>query len=429
MLIKKIDKLPKKIVKFLNKASTLAHRNKMRIYLVGGIVRDLIIDRESFDYDIVIEGDGIEFARLIAEFFNCSFRKHRSFGTATVYYDGYKIDVATCRREYYSHQGALPKVKPALIKEDLIRRDFTINAMAISLNKDNYGKLIDVSGGCSDLHKGLIRVMHDRSFLDDPTRLFRAIRFEKRFSFKIQKHTFKLIKDAIKLDALSFIDQQRIRDELILILKEESPPKYIKRISLLFGLSFIDSRLNFGKKDFDLLSRVEKTISLYQRNFIKHHNLDYWLIYLMVFADKLSQERLLKFCKRFSFRKGEQKRLNILLSQKKSVTILHKSTISSARVFKILKSFSYESIVFFYAYFKSKNLKKNIFLFLDKLCHLSINLRGQDLKDMGFLPHILYGKALDKLHLLKIDKGLTTREQEVKEIKAIFLRLKRAYKI
>jgi len=426
MLIKKINNLPPKIKIFLKKASLFAVRNKMNIYLVGGIVRDFLLNLKSIDYDIAVYGDGIELAQNLADHFKCKISKHKSFGTATVYYGDYKIDFSTCRKESYAHHGALPKVNPSTLNDDLCRRDFTINAMAISLNKGDYGKLIDTCCGYADLRKGLIRVMHEMSFLDDPTRILRAIKFEKRFSFKIDGRTLNLIKSAAGLKALGFVDEQRLRDELILILKEGKPYKCIKRINSLVGLSFIDSKLSLTKKTTDLFLRIEKAISLHGDNFSKHANINYWLVYLLVFASKLSKTRSFEFCRKFRFKKEEQKILFSVLRQRSQILKLGKKDIKKAQVFKLLKSFRSESILFFYAYFESKIIRKNIILFFDQLLSVRIHLRGQDLKDMGFSPRTFYGRALDRLHLFKIENGAMTKEAEVCEIKKIFPRLKKA---
>jgi len=190
-MIDRLKKLSPQFKKVLKVSSALANSLGFKVYLVGGVVRDLILEKEVFDLDVVVEGDAIVFARELSKRLKSSFKKHHAFGTAVVEFDGHKIDFATARTEHYIHWGALPKVKPAALKQDLFRRDFTINAMAVSLNKKDYGKLIDLYNGLHDLRKGLVRALHKESFLEDPTRIIRAIRFEQRFSFKIEKDTFK----------------------------------------------------------------------------------------------------------------------------------------------------------------------------------------------------------------------------------------------
>jgi len=423
MVIRKLNKLPLSIAEFIRIASYLSDQSGIGLYLVGGIVRDLIIGRESFDYDFVVEADAIEFARAIAGGLSASFKRHRSFGTAAVYYKNYKIDIASARKEYYSCPGALPKVSPAMIEKDLFRRDFTVNAMAISLNKSSYGRLVDPCGGYADLKKGILRVMHNNSFLDDPTRMLRIIRFEQRFSFKIERHTFNLLKRSATEGALSFIDEQRIRDELVLILKESCPLKYIKRIQAVIGFTFIDDKLKLSSGDYRLLKKIEQAVEFYQDNFMSRRRVDTWLIYLMGILNKLSQTRVKYFCRKFALRRGEEKILLSFFKHKKMIRYLGRKKIRKSTVFNILVPLSFEAIIFIYACNKSGPVKNNIIFFLNNPAMMELKINGYDLKELGLKPYRLYGKALDELKNAKIEKGFITKEEELLELKKIFRRL------
>ncbi len=422
---KRIEKIPYTVRTFIKKCSHLAYRLDMRIYLVGGIVRDLILGRESFDYDIVVEGDAIELCRVLSEESGVSFCRHHTFGTATVYYKNYKIDFATARKEFYPHRGALPKVEKAALVDDLFRRDFTINAMAVSINRDDYGKLIDLYGGYSDLRKGVVRVMHDNSFFDDPTRMLRAVRFEQRFSFKIEKHTFHLLKEASSQGVLKLIDEQRLRDELILILKEKKPLKYIRRIQNLMGFSFIDDSLILKDKDYQLIRRAERAVMFYDKTFAGHRPLDVWLIYLMALLNRLSFKKILIFCKNFRLRKGEEKRLVSAFEHKNIIKGLYRKNIKKSKLFKLLTPLSFETIVFFYACTTNKYARAHLVFFLKHLSCVKLKVSGHDLKRMHLEPHHLYSKALSELKHVKIEKGLYTKKEELQEISKIFKRLKR----
>ncbi len=429
MWSKRIEKIPYAVRTFIKKCSYLAYRLDMRVYLVGGIVRDLLLKRESFDYDIVVEGDAIELCRMLSEKLGVYFCRHHAFGTATVYYKNYKIDFATARKEFYPHWGALPRVEKATLRDDLFRRDFTINAMAVSINRGDYGKLIDLYGGYSDLKKGVVRVMHDNSFLDDPTRMLRAVRFEQRFSFRIESHTLKLLKKASLRGVLKLIDEQRLRDELILILKEEKPLKYIKRIQNLISFSFVDDKLILKDKDYQLIKRVEKAIVFYEKTFVRHRSLDTWLIYLMALLSRLSFKKIVVFCKNFRLRKGEEKRLVSAFEHRKSIKDLYKKNIKKSKLFKLLTSLSFETIVFFYAYTTNKYAREHLVFFLKYLSCVKLKVTGHDLKKMHLEPHHLYSKALSELKYVKIEKGLSTKKEELQEINKIFERLKRKHRI
>jgi tRNA nucleotidyltransferase (CCA-adding enzyme) len=199
-------------------------------YLVGGAVRDLLLGASSVDLDVAVEGDAIATARVVAERLGGEVRVHDRFGTATIVAGDLDVDFATSRRERYERPGALPVVEPAPIEEDLARRDFTINAMAIGLTGDDVGRLHDPHGGRDDLEGRRIRVLYDASFVDDPTRLLRAVRYEARFDFRMEPETGRLAIQALDGDALSTVSGSRIRDELMDLLGEEQMPAAVERL-------------------------------------------------------------------------------------------------------------------------------------------------------------------------------------------------------
>jgi tRNA nucleotidyltransferase (CCA-adding enzyme) len=199
-------------------------------YLVGGAVRDLLRGAAPNDIDIAVEGDARSVARAVAERLGSDAREYERFGTATVETPGTSYNFATTRRETYDEPGALPQVAPAPLAEDLARRDFSINAMAVGLTGDDLGHLYDPTGGLADMEEGLVRVLHDRSFLDDPTRLLRAVRYAVRLGFVLDPETERLAREAAAADALSTVSGARIRDELMDLLGELDAPAAIKRM-------------------------------------------------------------------------------------------------------------------------------------------------------------------------------------------------------
>jgi tRNA nucleotidyltransferase (CCA-adding enzyme) len=206
---------------------------KVKAYLVGGPVRDRLLGLKNYDLDFVVEGDGIKFAEVLNKKLKGRLTVYRAFGTATISLPKKRIDIVTARKETYEYPAAYPAVKPGTIKDDLFRRDFTINAMAMSINKSGFGRLVDFYGGYKDLRKGIVRVLHDRSFMDDPTRIFRAVRFSVRFGFKIEPHTKKLIKQAILDGFLGEVNKGRIKKEIELFLKEKNPAKCLREFERL----------------------------------------------------------------------------------------------------------------------------------------------------------------------------------------------------
>jgi tRNA nucleotidyltransferase (CCA-adding enzyme) len=237
-LAHQLHTLPRGIQHLIREVSRLAHQKHVRVYLVGGIVRDLILKRKNFDLDVVVEGDAITFARKIADILDAPVRVHRGFGTATVLSTPVTIDCATAREETYKRSGAMPAVRPSTLKEDLKRRDFTINAVALSLNDDDFGAIIDFFDGCDDIKRGVVRILHENSFIDDPTRICRAIRFKERFGFRYDRATLAALKSAAQQKALSWVSAGRLHRELVAMSQESRSARCRAGLVRLTGLDF-----------------------------------------------------------------------------------------------------------------------------------------------------------------------------------------------
>ncbi|MDP8230546.1 MAG: hypothetical protein P9L93_05530 [Candidatus Gorgyraea atricola] len=233
MKIDLVKKLPRKVSMLVETLGKIADEEGVRVYMVGGPVRDLLLNVSNYDLDFVVETDAIKFSEVLNKTLKGALTVHKAFGTATVARKDLRIDIVTARRESYEHPAAYPDVEPATIKEDLFRRDFTINAMAIIINKRNFGELADLYGGLGDLKKGIVRVMHDKSFMDDPTRIFRAVRFSTRLNFKIESHTKGLMKEAVAAGFLGEVNRGRIKKEMELFLKEKNALKCLETFSRL----------------------------------------------------------------------------------------------------------------------------------------------------------------------------------------------------
>jgi len=214
-------------LRLIQKAGALAAEKRLGIYLVGGVVRDVLLGRANSDLDLVVEGNAVGLAESLAGEVGGRLVVHRRFGTAKIRTGNLTIDLAMARAETYARPGALPSVRPGSIQDDLARRDFTVNAMALRLDPTSFGKLVDPFDGQQDLESKLIRILHDRSFIDDATRMLRAVRYEQRFAFRLEATTEKLLRQNVAM--LGTISSDRIRHELELILKEERPEKALKR--------------------------------------------------------------------------------------------------------------------------------------------------------------------------------------------------------
>lgn len=228
--------LPKNVLDILHLAGSIGDSMRTKVFCVGGFVRDILLEVDNYDIDLVIEGNGLAFANKLSDRLKAALVLYKRFGTAAVTTkDSLKIDIATARREYYKSPGTLPEVKFASIRDDLKRRDFTINTMAISLNSKTFNRFMDFFHGQLDLKKRLIRVLHDKSFIDDPTRIYRAIRFEQRYNFTISDDTEKLIIAAVGLGMLKKITRQRFNKEIELVRCEKLPSRVFARIKQFIG--------------------------------------------------------------------------------------------------------------------------------------------------------------------------------------------------
>ena len=256
-----IKKLHKEVQEYIAAIDTTAGELNTEVYLVGGPLRDLLLNRDTADVDIAVKNDGIQFAALLANKLHAPLTLHKERLTASIVMPGnLHIDIATMRTETYDHPGALPRVQPASdIVQDLARRDFTINAMAVRLNTaGKQEEIIDPFKGYADLGSSVIRFLHVKSFVDDPTRIFRAIRFETRFGFTIEEQTLKYLKTALSGSALKTISGQRCIKEINLYLAEENPFTVIKRAYELGSMSTVIPDAGALEEIGEIFGKIEK---------------------------------------------------------------------------------------------------------------------------------------------------------------------------
>jgi len=410
-----LKKLPEEIQDLIHLASDIAFQNNMPAYLVGGCVRDLILGVKNLDLDIVVEGDGIEFGEDLASTLKAKLIRHRRFGTATVIIKpSLKIDIATARKETYPYPASLPLVSRGTLRDDLARRDFTVNAMAISITEKDFGKLIDFFSGNSDLRHKKIRVLHNLSFIDDPTRMLRAIRFEKRYNFEIESKTLHYLKEAVRLKMLEKVEPQRLRDELILVLKEEQPLKQIKRIQKLIGFGFVNPHLRILKNTYKLLNAIRNQIGWFEKIYARRRQLDTWLIYFMGLIYSLNINEVKAVCKKFVFRKGEEKRiLNCRKVSSRVMRQLSRDKIKPSKIFDLLEPLSYELILLLKAKSKNVYVQKHIEDFFEIYNGMRIQTCGDDLHRLGIRPGPQYQKIFLRVLKAKLNGLVETKEEEL----------------
>ena len=406
------DRFPAKVFRILKTAGEVADNMGVNVYLVGGSVRDLLLGQANLDIDLVIEGDGILFAKELSARLKARSRFHHRFGTAKIIHDGLKLDVATARTEYYESPAALPKVETSSIKKDLYRRDFTINTLAIRLNQKDFGLLMDFFGGQRDLKEKTVRVLHNLSYVEDPTRAFRAVRFAVRFGFKLSKHTENLIKSAIKMNLFERLSGSRLYEELLIAFKETNPVKTLKKLSDYELLKVIHKNLIFDENLESRLSSMYETLAWYNLLYLEE-KADIGVLYLMAFLSHLSDDDKKEALERLSAPSRLQE--IILKSISESDEILKKlPSHDPASLYHLMADVRIEIILFSMAITKDVYKKKDISHFLIDLKKMVPFLKGSDLKRMGICQGPVYKFILKELLDEKLRGRLKTEEEERK---------------
>jgi tRNA nucleotidyltransferase (CCA-adding enzyme) len=411
------EKFPPEIHNLLRFSGEVAEELGFNAYLVGGSVRDLLRGEENLDLDIVIEGDGIAFARAFGEKLHAKVRTHQKFGTAQIFADRTKLDVATARTEYYESPASLPKVETSSIKKDLYRRDFTINTLAVKLNLRDFGLLIDFFGGQRDLREKSIRVLHNLSFVEDPTRAFRAIRFAERFGFKISKHTENLIKSTIEMNLFSMLSGPRLYEELRLSFHETEPTKTLKKLSDYGLLKVIHPNLAFTEELEATLRSMQETLSWFNLLFLEEKP-DKGIFYLMSLLSGLKDADMKAAAERLS--PPPRIRDIILRGIPQAKSILRRFPVNDpVEVHKIFSNLELEIVLFLMALSKDRKIQKVISHYLTELRNIKTILTGDDLKGMGIQPGPVYSKILRKLLEEKLRGLVKTREDEEKFVRSL----------
>jgi len=409
------EHFPNDIFAILKLAGEIADSLGFNAYLVGGSVRDLLRGEKNLDIDIVVEGDGIIFAKKMAEALNGRVKTHERFGTAKIILkDGPIIDIATARTEYYEAPATLPKVETSSIKKDLYRRDFTINTLAIKLNSSDFGTLIDFFGGQKDLKEKTIRVLHSLSFVEDPTRALRAIRFSERFGFRISKHTENLIKTAVKMNLFERLSPERLHEELSLLFNEVSPLRAIERLSEYDLLSVIHPSLKFSTELKKRLKSLEELLAWYTISGIKAEVKKERLI-LGVTIYGLSGQAIKKTIERISPNKRYKVQLEKdIYSAKEILQKIGNTAESKDPVFlyELLHALSLEAILLAIAVTEEPDTRRVLIRYLTELREIKPLLTGKDLLKMGIKPGPLFSKIFKEILYEKLRGRLKTIEEE-----------------
>jgi len=410
--------LPQQILSFLRLAGEIGAELNSTVYCVGGFVRDLLLQETNFDVDLVVEGDGKEMAAELARQLNAKLRVHERFGTAVVILpDGSKFDVATARTEYYEFPAALPQVEKSSLKEDMYRRDFTINTLAICLNPGRFGELIDYFGGSNDLRSGLIRILYNFSFVEDPTRIIRAIRFEQRYRFQIEADTMRFAKDAIHRRLLGKLSYKRILNELILILNEKDPIPALRRMRDIGVWKYILPEINFDKIRWGRMKRVPMVTGWWQDRYYGW-KFQTWLLYLIVILAQFEEDKKEKVLQNYPIEKTA-KRAIIESDSIPSLAaeISSNWNLAPSDLDRMLAETANENKLYLLLCIKDELVWDRVSRYLDLKEKTRVEISGHDLRQMGLKPGPAYKEILERLYSYKLDEIVKTRPQEIDMVK------------
>jgi tRNA nucleotidyltransferase (CCA-adding enzyme) len=410
--------LPGPLLHLLRDASDLAQEMGYPLYVVGGFVRDLLLGEPTLDMDLVVEGDAIRLARRLGRRAGARTRSHRQFGTAKLILEGREaefgvpsLDFATARMEFYAHSAALPEVELSSIKADLHRRDFTINTLAIRLDSGYYGQFLDFYGGEQDLRDGLIRVLHSLSFIEDPTRIMRAARFEQRLGFSIESRTAELIDNALPM--LSRVTGERIRHELYLILREREPERVLSRLGGMKVLAEIHARLVW-REEFNLcFEKLRQTVAG-----------GMWAVepeeegrpdpssYLALITYPLSRSELEGFAARLKIFRNDLSLLRQVLDLRENESKLARRGISNREIYALLRFSSSAARMIQWLCTDSERVRQRLRLYETELCQVQLAVDGEYLKELGLKPSPLFSKLLSAVRDARLDGEIQTEEEE-----------------
>ncbi len=395
--------------KVLKEWGRVAEETGEKLYLVGGSVRDILLEIQPGELDLVVEQDAISFAKEICRRYDYDYNTHEKFRTARIYMpESENIDLATARSEYYSHPAALPRVNidQASVQQDLRRRDFTINSMAVSVSPDDFGELLDIFGGRQDLEEGLVKIIYPMSFLDDPIRIFRAFRFAARFDFKLHRGTRFQLAQALKGQPFAKVSGDRIRDELDRVFLEPSPLQVVKR---LFERKVFPTFMpEFEWRD-EMETWFEQADNLLAKEEVKRPEMVYYCLLLRPFTP----EKIEQLSERLMF---NQRRCRIVNKYKSFEEIRGEVEFASqpSRLYNLLNFIREPEVFVALLASENDNIREKIKTYREEIAPVSRIVDGEDLKEWGVEPGPIMGEILEDIFAYQLDTGVADKG-ELKE--------------
>jgi tRNA nucleotidyltransferase (CCA-adding enzyme) len=379
------------------------------VYIVGGAVRDALLGHPSYDLDLVVEGDVPAFARRLAERLGGRVQTHKAFGTAEIFYDGGEIDVATARTETYREPAALPDVQFATLEEDLARRDFTINAIAASLGKADFGRLIDPHHGRADLAARTIRVLHPGSFLDDPTRIFRAVRYENRIGFRMDEETEALARTALEQSIAEHVSGERLRDELEALLDEDDVAHTIERLGDLDAARAFHTTVATDPRTIELAERI---VSLTQELGVE---VPRWRLRLAVLFRNTPPKELREALDSLSIPRRDEQAITEAVVHGPRLADALQGAPDPAEVVRLVEPLAPDAPLMALALGDAPALRD----WFTRLQGVRLEITGSDLAELGLAEGPRVGEVLGELRRRKLRGDLDGRDSELAAAKEL----------
>ena len=403
----KMQELPDRAGDIISVCAEVAEKQGQTLYLVGGMVRDLLMDRVNKDIDLVIEKDAREFILTLAEELEAEYQFHERFQTGSISLPGdYNLDVAQTRSEFYPGPGVRPEVEEAGLLEDLFRRDFTINAMAIALNPEDYGMLYDFFNAQTDLEKGQIKALHRFSFLDDPIRIIRGIRYALELDFELEEETEKLMDEALRKGDFSRLKLSRVYEELRDLVRdyhqEERFPAFLMRLPafklLAYDFDFNDSRAREWQRLCDSLAYLRS----------KDYNIKEWEVKIAFLLENMPE----RYRKKLSVAEEVINLIDFIHQSHDYCDHIQESTDPVA-IYEKLNSLSAEKLALLHLYCRESDAREKIEYFCEDLAKTSLDIDGNDLMDMGLKPGPLIQDILDEVWIAHLQGEVDSRSDQL----------------
>lgn len=398
--------LQEEIYHVLQQISKTSAELGVKVYLIGGIVRDILLERENDDVDIVVEGDGIALARRLQKYYGGELTPHEQFGTATwIHPSSLEIDFASSRLEFYERPASLPDVEDSTLQEDLYRRDFTINAMAISLNETEFGKLVDPFSGQLDLYNQKIKTLHNLSFVEDPTRILRAVRFETRFQFKMDEQTENLALHSI--EKMKEVSPKRIMDEIKRMFTEEDVVTSVRRLYELNFWQQYTGEQTSQSASLRAVKKLKKLHTTYMENEEDYHWFSYFSLPFFVSENPQQLEGFMLTREERKYYEEVGQLLQLSLDNLDSVSDLHRPLkhISDLAILSFLALTSLRDEELVLQYLQSR---KNIESFIS----------GRDLQAIGLQPGPIFKDILFQLEIASLEGKIESKDSAIAWVKA-----------